>query len=70
MKDVRGTGKSPKRDVRKTSRKLICLAVSALALAMVLSPILIYEDSSADTDNNVHMDLYDANDQPLTSPLM
>ena len=70
MKDVRGTGKSPKRDVRKTSRKLICLAVSALALAMVLSPILIYDDSSADTVNNVHMDLYDANDQPLTSPLM
>ena len=71
MKDVRGTGKSPKRDVRKSSRKLICLAVSALALAVVLSPILVYDDSSADAVNDtVHMDLYDANDQVLTSPLI
>ena len=71
MKDVRGTGKSPKRDVRKTSRKLICLVVSAMALAVTLSPIIVASDSSADTVNDtLHMDLYDANDQILTSPLM
>ena len=73
MKDVRGTGKSPKRDIRRTSRKLICLAVSALALAIVLSPILIYDDSSADTvNNNVDLELYDNSGTPIprTSPLI
>ena len=71
MKDVRGTGKSRKREMIRTSRKLICLAVSVIAVAVVLSPILIDNDSSADTGNNsIHMGLYDANDQELTSPLI
>lgn len=72
MKDVRGTGKSPKRDVHISSRKLICLAVSAVALAIVLSSVFIDSDSSADTGNSgtETLVLYDVNGNELTTPLI
>ena len=59
------------RSNRKAFRKLFCIAVSALALILVLSPMLTDSDSSADTDEStIRLVLYDADGQELTSPLI
>lgn len=59
------------RSGRKAFRKLFCIAVSALALILVLSPMLTDSDSSADAnDNTIRLVLYDADGQELTSPLI
>ena len=59
------------RSGRKAFRKLFCIAVSAIALILVLSPMLTDSDSSADTDEStIRLVLYDADGQELTSPLI
>ena len=59
------------RSGRKAFRKLFCIAVSALALILVLSPMLTDSDSSADTNSDtIRLVLYDADGQELTSPLI
>ncbi len=59
------------RSGRKAFRKLFCIAVSALALILVLSPMLTDSDSSAETNSDtIRLVLYDADGQELTSPLI
>ena len=54
---------------RKNARKLLCLAVSAVALLTILAPIVI-ADASAEPDFEFDIYLVYANGNVITSPLI
>ena len=54
---------------RKKARKLLCLAVSAVALLTILAPMVTADDSSAEPDPEFTISLVDAKGNVITSPL-
>ena len=54
---------------RKNARKLLCLAVSAVALLTILAPIVYADGSSAEPDFEFDIYLVDAKGDVITTPL-
>jgi len=70
MGAVSSSGRPLVRGGQKKARKLLCLAVSAVALLTILAPIVYADASSAEPDFEFDIYLVDAKGNVITSPLI